>query len=206
MIPTATLPAGVPSGTKFRVAKVVTEVTAPVVLASTLLIVVALRSAASRSDALLIGVVAAAFAAAIPFAFILRGARRGRWTSHHVDEREHRPLVLSVALGSLTLGLVVLTAWNAPRQLVALLAAMGAGLAAVLVVSRFWKVSIHSAVAGGTTIVLALVFGPALFVFGLLAGAAAWSRIVLDDHSAAQVIVGLVIGAAIAAAIFAPLR
>ena len=58
----------------------------------------------------------------------------------------------------------------------------------------------------GTTVVLALMFGPVLLVFGLVALAAAWSRTVLDDHSVPQVVVGLCLGAAVAAAVFGTLR
>lgn len=189
-----------------RTAKVVTELTAPAVLASALLVVVALDTANLGTGAIAWGLVAALFAAGVPFAFILRGARAGAWSTHHVNERERRPFVLAVALGSLLVGVLVLAAWNAPRQLLALVVAMGAGLVSVLAVSRVWKVSIHAAVAGGTTVVLALMFGPVLLLFGLVAVAAAWSRTVLDDHSVSQVIVGLCLGAAVAAAVFGTLR
>jgi hypothetical protein len=189
-----------------RVARIVTEATAPAVLASALLVVVALDTAKSGTSALAWGLVAALFAAGVPFAFIVRGARAGSWSTHHVNERERRPMVLAVALGSLLVGVVVLVAWNAPRELLALVVAMGAGLASVLAVSRVWKVSIHAAVAGGTTVVLALLFGPWLLAFGLMALAAAWSRTVLDDHTVAQVVVGLCLGAAVAALVFGTLR
>jgi membrane-associated phospholipid phosphatase len=189
-----------------RVARVITELTAPAVLAGALLVVVALDTATSGTAGIVWGLLAALFAVAVPFAFILSGARRGVWSTHHVNERERRPFVLTVALGSLLVGLMVLASWNAPRELLALVVAMGAGLALVLAVSRVWKVSIHAAVAGGTTVVLALLFGPVLLAFGLVALAAAWSRTVLDDHTVAQVVVGLCLGAAAAALVFGTLR
>lgn len=94
------------------VAKVVTEVTAPFVLASALLIVVALDTATSGTSAIVWGLIAAVFAAGVSFAFILRGARAGSWSTHHVNERERRPFVLGIALGSLLFGVLVLAAWN----------------------------------------------------------------------------------------------
>jgi len=202
---TTPLPAARPAST-VRAARIITEVTAPAVLASALLVVVALDTATSGTSAIAWGLLAALFAAGVPFAFILRGAWAGEWSTHHVNERERRPFVLAVALGSLLVGVIVLAAWNAPRELLALVVAMGAGLVAVLAVSRVWKVSIHAAVAGGTTVVLALMFGPVLLAFGLVALAAAWSRTVLDDHSVPQVVVGLCLGAAVAAVVFGTLR
>lgn len=189
-----------------QVARVITEVTAPAVLAGALLVVVALDTATSGTSAIVWGLLAALFAVAVPFAFIVSGARRGVWSTHHVNERERRPFVLTVALVSLLIGVLVLAAWSAPRELIALVVAMGAGLASVLAVSRVWKVSIHAAVAGGTTVVLALLFGPGLLAFGLVALAAAWSRTVLDDHTVAQVVVGLCLGAGVAALVFGTLR
>jgi membrane-associated phospholipid phosphatase len=204
--PTVPRPAMPPRAWAVRVARVITELTAPAVLAGALLVVVALDTATSGTAGIVWGLLAALFAVAVPFAFILSGARRGVWSTHHVNERERRPFVLTVALGSLLVGLMVLASWNAPRELLALVVAMGAGLALVLAVSRVWKVSIHAAVAGGTTVVLALLFGPVLLAFGLVALAAAWSRTVLDDHTVAQVVVGLCLGAAAAALVFGTLR
>jgi membrane-associated phospholipid phosphatase len=204
--PTVPRPAMPSRAWAVRVARVITELTAPAVLAGALLVVVALDTATSGTAGIVWGLLAALFAVAVPFAFILSGARRGVWSTHHVNERERRPFVLTVALGSLLVGLMVLASWNAPRELLALVVAMGAGLALVLAVSRVWKVSIHAAVAGGTTVVLALLFGPVLLAFGLVALAAAWSRTVLDDHTVAQVVVGLCLGAAAAALVFGTLR
>jgi membrane-associated phospholipid phosphatase len=76
----------------------------------------------------------------------------------------------------------------------------------VLVISRWWKVSIHSEVAGGTAIILAADFGAPGIVIGLvLALAAGWSRLVSRDHTLAQVIIGLIVGGA-AALLYFPLR
>ena len=153
------------------------------------------------------GLLAALFAGALPLAFLRLGVRRGRWTDHHVDERSARKVPLAVALVSVLAGLAILVFSDAPRDLVALIVAMGAGLACVLAVSHWWKISIHSAVAGGTLVILGIQFEVVGICAGVvLASLAAWSRAALDKHTSAQVAVGLAVGAVAASAVYTIFR
>lgn len=69
--------------------------------------------------------------------------------------------------------------------------------------TKWWgKVSFHTAVASGTATTLVLVFGPWLHLSWLLVGLIASSRIRLREHTAAQAIVGAVLGAAAAGRVF----
>jgi MFS family permease len=187
-----------------RAAHVVTELTSPTILAPSLLLAVALYDAATRSaDALLWGAVAAIFTGAVPLAFLKYGARTGRWDDHHVHRRESRWLPLTFAIASVVVGLFLLAFGHAPRDLTILVIAMLAGLGSVLIVSHWWKISIHAAVAGGATVVLGAVFGVAGAAIGLaLLLAASWARTASADHTRAQVLVGAVLGGCVAATVF----
>jgi membrane-associated phospholipid phosphatase len=189
-----------------RLARMVTELLAPAPIVTVLLLVVAWHSAPTLAQGVGAGLMAALFASLLPFLFILQGVRRGRWTDHHVAIREQRPVPLLAGVASVLVGLVVLLAWDAPRDLVALLVAMLVGLVASLLVTLRWKVSIHTAVAAGGVVVLALVFGPALLVLAPLVGLISWARVAVGDHSPAQVALGAALGAAIAATVFSLLR
>jgi membrane-associated phospholipid phosphatase len=189
-----------------RAALIVTETTAPAPTALLLLLAVAWHSAPTTGAAILWGLLAATFASLIPFAFILRGVRRGRWADHHVDARERRRVPLLVGAASLLVGLAVLATGGAPRELVALVTAMLVGLAVTLLVTALWKISIHTSVAAGAVVTLALVFGPPLLVTWPLVGLVAWSRVQLDGHTWPQVAAGAVLGALVAASVFTPLR
>lgn len=188
-----------------RLAHAVTAVTTPVNVAAALLVLVALDSTGGTAG-LAWGGVAALFAAAIPLAFIRRGVRHGDWSDHHVREREKRRMPLLVALASVVVGLVVLFAWSAPRELLALVAAMLVGLAVTLGVTHWWKVSIHTAVFSGAVVILVLVFGPVLFVTWPLIGLVGWSRVSVGDHTSGQVAGGAALGALVAAVVFSLLR
>jgi len=185
-----------------RHARLITEVLAPAPLAVVLLTFVAWHSAKSASTAILSAVIAVLFGSVLPFLYIIRGVRRGRWANHHVPERELRSPPLLVGLASVVICLGLLTWLGAGRQLLALVGAMIAGLTVSLAITQFWKMSIHAAVGAGTVVILMLVYGPWAAVAWPLAGAIAWSRVVLGDHTLAQVVVGCGIGAAVAGLAF----
>ncbi len=187
-------------------ARLTTEVLAPAHLVIGLLAIVAWDSAPTAGSRLVWGALAATFAGVLPLAYLVRGARLGRWEDHHVGEREKRPAVILVILASVLLGTALLAAAGAPRALLALLAAMVAGLVVTLAITVVWKISVHAAVAAGTVVVLTLVFGPALGVLWLLVVLVGWSRVALGDHTVGQVVGGALAGGLVAAVVFAWLR
>ncbi|MBN1171922.1 MAG: phosphatase PAP2 family protein, partial [Micromonosporaceae bacterium] len=77
-----------------------------------------------------------------------------------------------------------------------------------VVVSHWWKMSIHAAVASGAAMIAALVVGVPWVVLGLLPLVAlvGWSRVRLYDHTMAQVVVGAIVGAGVAGGVFGLLR
>jgi membrane-associated phospholipid phosphatase len=188
-----------------RTARIVTEVFAPGVLVSVLLLAVGLHAAGGPSG-LLWGLLAALFASIAPMAYIVRGVRRGHWTDHHVTVREQRRVPLLVGLASVVVGLGLLVSLEAPRELVALVAAMVAGLGVTVLVTRWWKISVHTAVAAGTVVVLTLVFGPWLLFLWTVVALIAWSRVELRDHTVMQVVGGIPFGAVVAGLVFALAR
>jgi len=139
-------------------------------------------------------------------AYIVKGARDGKWSDHHVGEREHRGVPLTIGVVSVSVAIALLVAVHAPRELIALVVAMLAGLVAVLAVTRFWKVSIHTSVAAGFLGVLLVVYGPWALAGTAVLVAVAWSRTVLDAHTWPQVVVGAAIGFAAAVTVFPALR
>lgn len=187
-----------PSTVQMRVAHVLTEVLAPVVLIFALLIVVAVASTGSLLRGLLLGLVAAFFAGGLPYAILVLGIRRGRLGDRHLRKREERPLMMVIGLVSVVVGLLVVSWLDAPRELYALVGAMVAGVAVALAVSLFWKISIHVACVAGSVAVLAIVLGPPYLVLAVVVLAVAWARVTVRDHTVAQVVAGALLGAAVA--------
>ncbi len=192
--------------TRRRLARIITELLAPVPVATILLFVVAWHSTHSLAQSLVWGGVSALFATLVPLLYLLRGVRRRQFTDRHVRLREQRPLAFLVGIASLLIGLALMVVLGAPRELVALVAAMGVGLIVSLLVTLLWKISVHVAVVAGAVVILVLVFGPLLLILGPLVALVGWARVEVADHTPAQVIAGSGLGAAVAAVVFILLR
>ena len=123
-----------------------------------------------------------------------------------VGEREKRPKVILAILGSVLVGVVLMLVLGAPRELLELMAAMAAGLVVTLAITLICKVSMHAAVAAGTAVILALVFGPVLNILWAVVALIGWSRVALRDHTLHQVVGGTTVGGLIALVAFQLLR
>jgi membrane-associated phospholipid phosphatase len=193
------------TGHRTGLARAVTELLAPANLAVAQLLLVGWHSIPGPAG-LGWGLLAATFCGLIPYGIVIAGVRRRRWTDRHLRTRRQRPTPLLAAIGSVVAGLVALVALDAPRQLVALVVAMLTGLATTLVVTLWWKLSLHTAAASGTVAILALTFGPALTVAVPTVALVAWSRVRLGDHTPAQTLAGAALGGLVATTVFIALR
>ncbi|MGX7826695.1 hypothetical protein ACTG9Q_16540 [Actinokineospora sp. 24-640] len=184
------------------VARVATEVFSPAVVVLVLPMVVAWHATGQVGPTVLWGLEVALFSSVLPMLFIIRGARAGRWDGHHVRDREHRTVPLLVGLASSVVGIAILLLADAPGEVLALSVAMVVTLAVCLAVTRFWKISLHAAVSGGAVALVTLLHGPwSLLLLAPLA-LVCWSRVVLGDHTAAQVVVGALTGPVVGGVVF----
>jgi membrane-associated phospholipid phosphatase len=181
-----------------RWARVVTEVMAPVVLVVVVTFVVAIHAAGSGRG-LLLGVVAMFFAAGLPYAILQVGIRRGVLGDRHLTQRHQGPVMMTIGLVSIVVGLLALSLLDAPRALFALVWGICAAVAVCLAVTLRWKISIHTACAGGVVAALAVLVNPWLLVVAPLVVLVAWSRVGLGDHTTRQVVVGAAVGFGVAA-------
>ncbi len=185
------------------VAKVITEVLAPAILVIGILMVVAIRNLhrSSEGSAAWAGV-AILLCAGVPMAYVLRGVRAGRWADHHVASRAHRRIPLLVGSCSIAAAGVLLIVVRAPSELIALVVAQFVVLVTVAGITHYWKISVHTATAGGVVGILTALYGP-WALLGLLAVALiGWSRMVLGAHNRDQLIAGAVVGFPVAVILF----
>lgn len=183
-------------------AAVVTEISAPAPMTALAIAIVAWHSAPTPAAAIGWALLGGAFAPLLPLAHLLRQVRAGRVSDHHVAVREQRPRILAIALLSVAIGLFLLSALGAPRPLLALLIAGASAIAAALVVSLRWKMSVHMVAVGGILTVCVILFGPVLLVFLPLIPLVGWARIELAAHTPAQVAVGALLGATVSGGVF----
>lgn len=187
------------------VAKLVTEVSGPAIVVTAGLVIVAARNA-SRGAGAAWGAVAVVLCAGVPMAYVARGVKAGKWSDHHVPDRHQRHTPLLVGLGCIAAASVLLSVVHAPRELIALVLSQLVGLIVVMIITRFWKVSVHSSASGGLVGILVVIYGPWALLGVLPLALVAWSRTVLDAHTWPQVIVGAASGATVAMTVFPLLR
>jgi hypothetical protein len=187
-------------------ARAITEVLAPWVVVLVLPVPIAWHSTGRILPTLLWSLVTAVCGSLVPMAVILRAVRTGAITDHHVGRRDQRFWPLVLASGSVVAGLGILVVAGAPSAMVALCAAELAALAVALVISVWWKISVHAMVAAGAATMVTLTFGAALAVLAVPVAAVCWSRVRLRDHTWPQVTLGAILGAVVSAPIFLAIR
>jgi membrane-associated phospholipid phosphatase len=187
---------------RLRVARLVGELLSPPPILVVLALVVAWDSSPTPAMAVLWGGIAAVFASVLPYALILRGVRRGRLSDKNISLREQRIRFGVVGITSILLGLALLAAFDAPAEMVALVASIAVGVACGWVITLWWKISVHAAIAAGAATVLTLVFGTALLAAWPLVALIGWSRVQVGDHTPAQVLAGVALGVVVNATIF----
>ena len=187
---------------RLRVARLVGELLSPPPIIVILALVVAWDTSPTPAMAVLWGGIAAVFASVLPYALILRGVRHGRLSDRNISLREQRIRFGVVAIASILIGLALLAAFDAPAEMVALLASIAVGVACGWVITLWWKISVHAAIAAGAATVLTLVFGTALLAAWALVALIGWSRVQVGDHTPAQVLAGVALGVVVNATIF----
>ncbi|GAA4867381.1 hypothetical protein [Kitasatospora terrestris] len=145
---------------------------------------------------------AALFAAVVPTLFIRAGIRRGSLEDRHVGRRKRRLVVIPFIMASVLFSFAVMVLADAPADMTAMVAAMFAALVPIMVITVWWKVSIHTAVAAGAVVCTAVALGPWWLLLLAAVPVIGWSRVVLRDHTPAQTVVGALVGAATAGLTF----
>ncbi|WP_328927491.1 hypothetical protein OG429_24975 [Streptomyces sp. NBC_00190] len=176
-----------------KAARVLSDVLAPANLVVALLLLIGWHSTTSWSG-LGWGLLAALFCGAVPIGIIVLGVRRGALTDQHIRVRRQRVVPMALSLVSVGAGITLLYGLDAPEDVFALVVAMLVGLVSSLLVTVGWQISIHMSVAGGSVMILALVFGPSVLPAALIAAAVGWSRLALRAHTAAQLLAGAALG------------
>ncbi|MFE7295127.1 hypothetical protein [Streptomyces sp. NPDC057579] len=199
------LPDRVDRTTLGKLAKLITDVFAPGILVVVILLAVGWHSTGTLVGAGW-GLLAAFFCGVVPYAFIIAGVRLGHWTDRHLKIRRQRFVPLTVTMASVVVGILCLALLGGPREVFALVIAMLAGLTVTLGVTKWWKISVHTAVSGGVAAILLLTYGLATAWGFPLVALIGWSRVRLRDHTPAQTVVGAVVGSLIAASVFTLVR
>lgn len=152
------------------------------------------------------GALAVLFVCVLPFAVVLLLVRLGKITDHHVSDSRQRAPVMAMALLSLLAGLGLLTAVDAPASVIVMVLAIVGSVVVLGAISVVWKISGHAGAVALSTAIAVLMLGAPWIPLMLLIPAVGWSRVVLRAHTAAQVVMGALVGGGVAAGLWLLLR
>ncbi|TWP47403.1 hypothetical protein FKR81_32330 [Lentzea tibetensis] len=179
-----------------RIARLATEILAPWVWVLGLPLAIAWSATHRVGATLLWGLVVGVTGSIIPMIVIVRGAKNGKWDSHHVTNREGRVVPFIACTSSLAGGIAILVLGGSPNEMIVLASTMFATLVVSVVITfgLNFKLSMHAGVAAGAVLILMAAYGPWLVLLSAAVALVAWSRVRLRDHTIAQVLVGALVG------------
>ena len=130
-------------------------------------------------------------------AFIYLKKRRGDFGHYHLLLIQERSVVLPILLAGLAATLALFIVVKAPAGIISSIAICLAGGIGITIISRFWKISLHSAIAMGCASLLLSISCQYSLVAGVLSLLVGISRLFVRQHTTLQVIAGWVYGFAV---------
>ena len=185
-----------------RLARLLSELFNPLFVALPTFLVIALASSPDDGHALLWWAVAVIGISLAPFLFVLRGVRRGRYSDHHVSIREQRFVPLLFGIGCMSLTFVLLALLHASPVLIATVTAVIVACGLSLLITRYWKISLHLVGIAGAVTVFVLLFGLRALWLSPLVVLVGWARWQVRAHTLLQALAGTVLAVSVTILVF----
>lgn len=141
----------------------------------------------------LLELISLVFASALPMAIILYWAKR-TGNDNDISNREDRLTPLIIGTVSYLIGFVISLFLGLNDFLTFLLLCYAVNTFIVMLITRQWKISIHTTGLAGPVCALIMLLGPLGAVLGVLYPVLIWARVTLKKHTIAQAIAGGIFG------------
>lgn len=133
------------------------------------------------------------FATVLPTLYIYTLVKKGKLSDMHIAIREQRAGPLLFAVISALVGVSIIYVIGAPIEIFWLGICYVANGIVFLLITQFWKISLHCGVLSACVTALSLIITPQLFFLYLLVPLVAWARIHRKRHTFIQSIAGAII-------------
>jgi membrane-associated phospholipid phosphatase len=173
-----------------RVARLVSNILAPVSVSLPLVVLVALYHTQNILRALLYALLTLFFLSIGPLLYILIAVRIGKISDVDVSRRTERAGPFLFGITSVLAGWLVLIILQGPDDLQTVLIITAVSGLVMLVTTLWWKISIHASTMGGAATMLTAFYGAVMLPTFLLLILVSWSRVVLRRHTVLQVVAG----------------
>jgi hypothetical protein len=143
---------------------------------------------------ILASIICILFSVVIPILIVIYWTRRIKTHEMDLPNKEDRIIPLIIGFSSYILGSAILFLIGAPILSIALMFCYGTSTLIVTIISKFWKISIHTMGVMGPTVAMVFAFGPIGAIYGMILPLVMWSRYHLHKHTMGQLFAGAACG------------
>lgn len=187
---------------QYKIARIVTEVFTPPLIAVIALGVVSYQSASHTSEFLKWWGISSLLIGIIPVAFIFKRLHEGNLDNHNMSTANQRYMPFVISIASSLAAFIIMYVMSAPPFIIAVtLSAVGILTLAMLLTPKC-KISMHCGSMAGAAIILTFVLGTWAWSMVILVPVLGWSRVKVREHTVPQVILGSMVGAVVTWTIF----
>lgn len=166
-----------------KTAYIISGLTSPFIVITVIGLFAIRYYAASLDDLVTWGGTFALFSILIPFFFIYHGVKTGKFSDIHIMVREQRTGPFLVSIGGGVLILIAFHFEKAPLPLIIMATVLLANALIFFLITRFWKISIHSASLASSITITAVLIDPHMATLFLISPLAIWARIYRHRHN-----------------------
>jgi membrane-associated phospholipid phosphatase len=179
---------------RVRIARHVSNILAPATISLPFILLVAFYHAQDKLSALLFACITLFFLSVGPLLYIIIGVRLGILSDIDVSRRSQRVGPFIFGIVSATIGWIILSLTDAPRNLQTVMIITVFSGIIMMVITLWWKISMHTSSFGGVATMLTVLYGAVMLPLFILLIFVSWSRVVLRRHTVSQVIAGSLAG------------
>ncbi len=179
---------------RLRFARQVSNILAPATISLPFILLVAFYQAPNKLSALIYACITLFFLSVGPLLFIIVGVRMGKLSDIDVSRRSQRVGPFIFGILSASVGCLVLTLLNGPRNLQTIMIMTVFSGIIMMLITLWWKISIHASSLGGVATMLTVLYGAIMLPLFVLLVLVSWSRVALRRHTIPQVIAGSLAG------------
>jgi membrane-associated phospholipid phosphatase len=183
--------------TGISIANLTSNILNPFLLALVIIVMLAFEARPNPASALRWALVLAVISLAPVLLIAAYFVRKGKLDSLMSSIRQQRTEIYLLAGAVIAVDYIILRLISAPQLLIA---ALGTGMIMILLfmcINFWWKISVHAAVVTGLVTVMVLIYGWLAMLSVILVFLMGWARVILKEHTLAQVITGALLSAAV---------
>lgn len=178
-----------------KFATIISDLSIPLFPAAITIIIISYFTAPNLAQFFLWAIIGLLFLVFIPFFYVWWEYKKGRITNIRLVKRTERIKPLVFALLSAMVAMTILYQLTASFQIIVFgLIYIINGLI-VLVITKFYKISIHLAVLTACIVGLAIIIDGWILAFLFLLPMVGWARVYKNRHTLGQVLLSLLISA-----------